>query len=227
MTVSPTGVWFHLVVVSAICYIFKKLISSFKKREAGKKLWICWQREISWTKFFCSSRPAAPQPSEPYSPTPYSNTSMKAESPLKSTVCLSICSQIILFLPSLSSVTLEDQSVLTDMLHGITQRTYRCAFLACTSQLLFLAVTSQRIVLPLRRGSFSMRDLSGGVALLTHWKWIPRHTLYFQSFWPGVKSCHMETLLASTGHPEMLLLTPVSMEHCPRLYGKLDFFSVF
>ena len=223
MTVSPTGVWFHLVVVPAICYIFKQLISSFKKRETGKKLWICWQRrEISWTKFFCSSRPP-----EPYSPIPYSDTSMKAESYLTSTVCLSVCSQIILFLPSLSSVTLEHWSVLTDMLHSVMQWMYRHAILACTSQLLLMAVTSQRVVLPLRRGSLSMRGLRSGVALLTHWKWIPMHTSYFHSFWPSVKSCHRKTLLASTGHPEMLLLTTVSTEHCPILYGKLDFFSMF
>lgn len=114
MTVIPTGVRFHLVVESAICYIFKQLISSFKKGERGKKLWICCQRrKISWTKLFPSSRPAAPQVSEPYSPTPYSNTSMKAESCLKSTVCLSVCSQILLFLPRLSS------AAFTDILQGV------------------------------------------------------------------------------------------------------------
>lgn len=116
----PTGVRFHLVVVSAICYIFKQLISSFKKGERGKKPCICCQRrKISWTKLFPSSRPAAPQVSEPYSPTPYSNTSMNAESCLKSTVCLSVCSQIILFLPSLSSATLEARAAFTDILQGV------------------------------------------------------------------------------------------------------------
>lgn len=120
MTVIPTGVRFHLVVVSAICYIFKQLISSFKKGERGKKPCICCQRrKISWTKLFPSSRPAAPQVSEPYSPTPYSNTSMNAESCLKSTVCLSVCSQIILFLPSLSSATLEARAAFTDILQGV------------------------------------------------------------------------------------------------------------
>lgn len=174
--------------------------------------------------FFCSSRPAAPQLSEPYSLIPYSNNSMKAESSLKSTVCLSICSQIILFLPTLSNATLEGRSVLADILHSTTQRTCKRAFWACTSQLLFLAVSSQRVVLPLRRGSLSMQGLRSGVALLTHWKCIPMHTSYFRSYWPRVKSCHMETLLASTGHPEMLLLTTVSLEHHPKFYGKLHFF---
>lgn len=151
---------------------------------------------------------------------------MKAEPSLKSTVYLSLCSQIILFLPHLRTVTLEDQPVLADMLHSSTQPTKRCAFLTCTRQLLFLAVTSQRVVLCLRRGCLSMWGLRSGVTLPTHWKWIP--TSYFQSFWPKVKSCHMETLLASTGHPEMLLLTTLSMEHCPKLYGKLDkFVSMF
>lgn len=142
---------------------------------------------------------------------------MKAESSLESTVCLSICSQIILFLPALSSITLEDQSVLTGMLHSTTQQTSTCAFLACTGRLLFLAITSQRMVLPRRRGSLPMQGLRSGAALQTHCKQIPIHTSYFQSFWPWVKSCHVKIPLAST----------VSTQHCLRLYGKLEFFSMF
>ena len=174
--------------------------------------------EISWTKFFCSSRPAGLQISEPYSLSPYSNTSMKAESSIKRTVCLTVCSQIILFLPRLSSVTLEDRSVLTAMLHSITQWTRRCAFLACTSQLLFSAVTSHRAVLLLRKMFPSMWGLRSGAALLTHWKWTRSTLCIFKASGPGVKSCHTKTLLPGTGDPEVLLLTTVSMESIT--YGK-------
>lgn len=81
-----------------------------------------------------------PHLSAPSSPIPCSNTRTKAESFLKSTAWLPVCYQIILFPPSISAPGCR--FVLTDVLHSTPQQLCRCALLACTSQLLFLANTS-------------------------------------------------------------------------------------